>query len=101
MKKIMLACSAGRSTSLLVEKMRKSARERGLDVEIEALPVAEAERRLDEYDVVMLGPQIRYKLEDMRKAADGHTPVDVIKMTDYGMMNGKNVLDAALAVIGK
>ena len=49
----------------------------------------------------MLGPQIRYKLEDMRKAADGHTPVDVIKMTDYGMMNGKNVLDAALAVIGK
>ena len=32
MKKILLVCSAGMSTSLLVTKMRNSAKEKGIEV---------------------------------------------------------------------
>ncbi len=41
MKKIMLCCSAGMSTSLLVKKMVDEAHKRGLEAEIKAYGVAE------------------------------------------------------------
>ncbi len=44
MKKIMLVCSAGMSTSLLVTKMEKAAVEKGEEIQIFAV----AERRSEE-----------------------------------------------------
>lgn len=95
MKKIMLVCNAGMSTSLLVQKMQAEAKNRGLDVEIEARPMAEAMEALDTADVLLLGPQIGYARSDFEKATD--KPVDVIAMVDYGRMNAPKILDDALA----
>ncbi len=51
----------------------------------------------DGIDVAPLGPQIRYKLAEAKKiCGPKNVPVDVIPMTDYGTMNGKNVLNFAL-----
>lgn len=100
MQKILLCCSAGMSTSLLVEKMKKVALERDLVVEIEAIPVAEFESRIDEAAVVLLGPQVRYKLTAFKQVADAKgKPIEVIDMMAYGMVNGAKVLDQALALI--
>ena len=97
-KQIMLVCAAGMSTSLMVNKMQKVAEERGLAATIFAVPVSEAEDYLSEkkVDVLLLGPQVRYLLEDLQeKLASKGIPVDVIPMTDYGMMKGDKVLDMA------
>ena len=94
MQKIMLVCNAGMSTSLLVQKMQNEAKTRGLDVEIEARPMAEAMEALDTADVLLLGPQIGYARSDFEKATD--KPVDVIAMVDYGRMNAPKILDDAL-----
>ncbi len=97
-KKIMLACSAGMSTSLLVTKMQKTADETGADVEIFATAVADALNKLESEhpDVLMLGPQVKYMLADFEKQAA--CPVAVIDMRDYGLMNGAKVLQEALAI---
>ena len=97
-KQIMLVCAAGMSTSLMVNKMQKAAEERGLAATIFAVPVSEAEDYLSEkkVDVLLLGPQVRSLLEDLQeKLASKGIPVDVIPMTDYGMMKGDKVLDLA------
>ena len=57
MKKILLACSAGMSTSLLVQKMQAEAEKQGLDVEITADPLNKALDLVDDADILMLGPQ--------------------------------------------
>ena len=95
MQKIMFVCNAGMSTSLLVQKMQNEAKSRGLDVEIEARPMAEAMEALDTADILLLGPQIGYAKGDFEKATD--KPVDVIAMVDYGRMNAPKILDDALA----
>ena len=43
MKRILLACNLGMSTSLLVMNMEKYAKSAGIEVEISAIPIAEAE----------------------------------------------------------
>lgn len=98
----MLACDAGMSTSLLVNKMNKLATEMNLDYKIFATPVSHAESYLDKEDInlVLLGPQVRFMLDDVKsKFNPKGIPVEVIPMTDYGMMNAKNVLALAESLL--
>ena len=91
--KVLLICAAGMSTSLLVNNMKKFA---DADDTIEAYPVAQLEGIVDNYDVVLLGPQIRYKLKDVKKVTDAHgKPADVIDMRIYGQMKGKEAMEMA------
>ena len=98
MKKILLVCNAGMSTSMLVKKMQDAGKELNIDVSIEAKSLADAKKEITEADIILLGPQVRYELDNVKKIA-GTTPVEAINMMDYGMMNGKKVLEHALSVI--
>ena len=99
MKKILLVCSAGMSTSLLVNKMNNAAKEMGEEVFIEALPVSECSTRIDEVDFVLLGPQVRFQKPVVEKLANGRIPVEVIDMRSYGIMDGKTILKSTLTKI--
>ncbi|MEE0967121.1 MAG: PTS sugar transporter subunit IIB [Bacilli bacterium] len=104
MKKIMLVCAAGMSTSLLVTKMKAAAKEMGDEIEIFALPISDGEKKLAEVDCVLLGPQVRFQKAQIEKLiADGgyDLPCAVIDMKDYGMMNGKAVYETALKLMNK
>ena len=100
MKNILLVCNAGMSTSMLVTKMQKAAQDLGVEVHIEAKPLSDAKKAIGEVDVVLLGPQIRYELDNIKKIAV-NTPVEAINMQDYGLMNGKKVLARALELMGE
>lgn len=95
MKKILLVCSAGMSTSMLVKKLQDTANKEGKEYEVEALALSEAETKVDEVDVILLGPQVRFQKAQVEKVANGKVPVDVIDMQQYGMMDGEGVLKHA------
>ena len=57
MIKIMLACSAGMSTSLLVTKMEAAAKEQNIEAQIWAIPEANLSEEITKCDVVLLGPK--------------------------------------------
>ena len=99
MKKILLVCSAGMSTSLLVNKMRDAAKECGEEVEINALAIAECSSVINDVDIVLLGPQVRFQKPVVEKLACGRIPVDVIDMRLYGIMDGKSILISTLEKI--
>lgn len=98
MKKIILLCAAGMSTSALVRKMKDAAKADGYECEISAHSVSEA-KAFEDADFILLGPQVRYRLNEV-KAQLPNNYVEVIDMKDYGMMNGKNVLNHIRAVMG-
>lgn len=102
MKKILLACNAGMSTSLLVQKMQAVATAQSLDVEIFAGPLNKALERLadDGADILLLGPQIAYAKAEAEAAA-GTVPVQTISMIDYGRMNAEKILTDALSVLSE
>ena len=100
MLNIVLVCSAGMSTSLMVNKMKQSALEKGIEAEIWAVADAEAVNQVDKADILMLGPQVRFLQSKMKKIAKGK-PVEVIDMKSYGTMNGALVLEQAIAALDK
>ncbi|HRM89379.1 MAG TPA: PTS sugar transporter subunit IIB [Thomasclavelia ramosa] len=94
----LLVCAAGMSTSLLVNRMKEAAETKEIEFQIEAHPVGQIEKYGEAADVILLGPQVRYELKNV-KAKYPNKPVEVINMQDYGMMNGNKVLDTALKLI--
>lgn len=98
MIKIMLCCASGMSTSLLVEKMKKSAKEKGIEVEIWAVGANEVKSNASKADVILLGPQVRYAQKKIESEAPG-IPVANIGMREYGMMNGNAVLQQAIDLV--
>lgn len=75
--KLMLVCNAGMSTSMLVSKIENAAKEQGIELEVAAFPLTQAEKVIDDWDVVMLGPQVRHCLPQLKKAIN-KTPIEVI-----------------------
>ena len=100
MVKILLVCSAGMSTSMMVQKMKAAADQRGLETEIWAVGDAQAAENIKIADVLLLGPQVRFLEGKMKGIADGK-PVAVIDMLAYGTMDGAKVLYQALSLVGK
>ena len=100
MKKILLVCAAGMSTSLLVNKMKAAAKEKGIEIDIDALPVSECSSVIDTVDIVLLGPQVRFQKPQVDALVKGRGPVEVIDMRLYGTMNGKAILEGVLKTLG-
>ncbi|GED19184.1 hypothetical protein KGI01_09250 [Kurthia gibsonii] len=75
-----------------------------MEADIFAIAENEGEKTMDNksIDVLLLGPQVRYlKSSFDKKLAGTGIPLDVISMSDYGMMNGENVLNQALHLMKK
>lgn len=96
--KIMLVCSAGMSTSILVQKMRDAAAAQGIDATIDAVGESSLKEHIDSLDVVLVGPQVRYLEPKIKKQLGDSIPVAVIDNIAYGMMKGDQVLEQALAL---
>ncbi|CAM3700017.1 Lichenan-specific phosphotransferase enzyme IIB component [Vibrio aerogenes CECT 7868] len=102
MVKILLCCCAGMSTGMVVSKMKKSASERGINAQIEAVGMEQFDANVSEYDCFLLGPQIKYKLNDFKEKADAvNKPISVINQMDYGMIKGDKILNDALAMLNQ
>ncbi len=93
---IRLFCNAGLSTSLLVERLRAEARERGIEADVASLPASEASGAAGA-DCVLLAPQAGGHLSHAREACDAlGVPAGVIPAVDYGTVNAPRMLDLAL-----
>ena len=99
MKKIVLLCAGGLSTSMLVAKMREVAAADSYDCEIEAYGITEADSVVPESDITLLGPQIKFKMDSLREKYPDKV-IEAIDMVAYGMMDGKKVIDMVRETIG-
>ena len=93
-KTIILFCGAGMSTSLLVNKMKEAAAAQGKDYEIHAHALSEEALYAPTADVILIGPQVRFEVANMRKRNPGKKILD-IPMRMYGTMDGKGTLELA------
>ncbi len=95
--KILLACALGCTTGMMVEKMKAVA---DADDVIEAHSVNEMQKYYQDFDCVLLGPQVRLQVDSIRKLCDPvGIPVDFIDVRAYGRMDGAAVYDQAKRLV--
>ncbi len=102
MKRILLACSSGMSTSLLVTKMKAHADSIGDEAEIWAVGQDQARKEMANADVVLIGPQMSFLKGDLQKEAKKYgIEVEVIDMQAYGLADGQKAYEQAVALMGE
>lgn len=98
--RILLCCSAGMSTSLLVSKMKKFANENNEEYIIWAVSGDSVHQHIDRADVLLIGPQIRFMFPQLKKlAVERGIPVELIDTVHYGTFNGGEVLKQARKLV--
>jgi cellobiose PTS system EIIB component len=100
LKRIILVCAAGMSTTLLVNEMNLAAKKNTIDVEILALPANKLSDYTKKIDVLLLGPQIEFMLDKLKeKYEKKEIKIAAIDSMAYGLMDGEAVLKQALTMI--
>lgn len=70
---VMLCCTAGLTTSFFTMKLNDSARAMDLKMDFEAVPYERLYEKSSEKDVVLLAPQIGYRLKDAQAVLSDKT----------------------------
>jgi cellobiose PTS system EIIB component len=100
MIRVLIVCSWGMSTSLLVDSMLAAAQECQYELIVEALSAGEYLEKVDACDVVLIAPQIRHLRKSIEKLASSvGKPVAMIEPFHYATMNGRAVLEQVLRLL--
>lgn len=86
----MLVCAGGMSTSILMKKMEKWGVEKNRPLEVKAFGLSEYEENWKGFDIVLLGPQISYKINEIQRNIP--LPVSQIQSFDYAVGNVENIM---------
>ena len=103
--RILLICGSGASTGFMAANMRKKAKERGMDLIIEARSEAEIENHADEVDFILLGPHLGYLEKDieerLKECNIKNVIVYVMNKSYYSTLDGDAAINDLLTHMGK
>ena len=100
MLSIVLLCEYGASTSMVAERIVEAASKRGIEAVCNAYSTSEIGNIIDSADVILLGPQVRFRLKKFKEAyKEKNVPMDSMDPANYGRMNGEALLDQALKLL--
>lgn len=101
MKKILLVCSAGMSTSLIVSRTMEAVANQGKENEMtfDAMPVAEAADAIREAACVLVAPQVRFYMNELQETYPDQK-FALIPPQVYGMCDGPAIIKLAETTIG-
>lgn len=98
--KILIACSSGMSTSILVNNMLEYAKNNRINVIIDAISESNIKKVCDQYDLVLIAPQINHLFDFYQKyLVDVGVKTSIIGSFDFGIMDGGSVLIKAINFI--
>lgn len=98
MIRILLACGIGASTGFMAASMRKSAKQQGLDIKVNAVSKSQVMEYADKIDVLLLGPHFSSEVSKYREMLkDHHVKVTSIDPEYYAELDGESILNDALS----
>ncbi|MGL4695691.1 PTS sugar transporter subunit IIB [Enterococcus larvae] len=101
-KTILLICTAGITTGLLVRNVQQAADEQGVDVHVYSAPAIVAEQiiQTQAVDALLIGPQSKYEVNRLKDFLNYKAvPYKLISKEDYETLDGEAVLKESLQLL--
>lgn len=99
--KILVICGAGASSTFVAHRLRRTAAERGIDVTAAAGSEADLDAGLAGLDVLLIGPHLAGRYDDIRaRAHAAGTAAVLLPETIFAERDGEVVLGLALDAAG-
>lgn len=101
-RKVLLICTAGITTGLLVKNVQKEVDEKDLDLQIYSAPAIVAEQAIQsqQIDALLIGPQSEYEINRLKDFLSYKSvPYKLISREAYETLDGQAVLNEVLKLI--
>lgn len=95
--KMVLVCYSGSSASILRDHMLAWAHANMVETEIVVSSLAGLDNDKEDADIVLVGPQVRCALSNVRERVPLCIPVMAVDTRDYGMGKGDRIMKDAMA----
>jgi Phosphotransferase system cellobiose-specific component IIB len=96
---VLLVCGSGASSGFMAANIRKAAKERKLDITVNARSESEIENYIDEIDCLMIGPHLAYLMDEVDEiVGDAKVIVELMKPEYYATLNGEKALDHIISL---
>lgn len=100
MLNIVLVCGSGASSGFMSQRIKKTAKKRGVEIEITARSESILESYLNAADLVLVAPHLKAEGESIAKrCAAYNVPSVVIDSDIYGTLDGDKALDLILQTL--
>ncbi|MBV7389740.1 MULTISPECIES: PTS sugar transporter subunit IIB [Enterococcus] len=92
--KVLLICGTGASSGFMAANARKAAKKEGLDFEIKAKSESEITDYLNEIDILLVAPHLKYMLNEVKEEAEAAgVKSAIIPQKVYGALDGKGLIE--------
>lgn len=91
--RILFACAAGMSSSILARQLRREVKGRGLDWRVRCMEVEAVLDETEPFELLLLGPQVDYKVERLQRHFGAQTVVASINQRTYAFCDGAALVD--------
>lgn len=101
-KTILLICTSGITTGLLVKNTQQAVDERGLDIYVYSAPAILAEQiiQTQHVDCLMIGPQSKHEVNRLKDFLNYKSvPYKLISKKDFETLDGEAVLEESLKIM--
>ena len=93
-KKILLSCSGGLTTSYFAYSIQEMMNHRDLGIQVDAVGYSDIDNVANEYDIILLAPQIAYMLPEYREKYGNK--VMTIETVDFATSDFEGIIQKAL-----
>lgn len=99
---VLIVCGGGASSGFLVQSIKKSAKKKGVSINIKARSESEIGDYIDDIDLLLFGPHLKYMENDLVGIGKSHNvPVAMIDQLIYGSLDGNKALELILDLLKK
>lgn len=98
--KVLLVCGTGASSGFMAANARKAAKKLNLDMEIKAQSESEIEDYLNEIDVLLVAPHLKYMIDEVKSEAEAAgVKIAIIPQKVYGSLDGPGLVNTVTDLI--
>lgn len=101
--RVLFVCSAGMSSTIAVNALKKEGAKNGLEIDVLAVGTQEFENEVKNgWDVAMVAPQVRHRFDYLKGFADeAGVPCALIQPQAYSPLGGPKLLKQVQELLAK
>lgn len=97
--KVLLVCGSGASSGFMATNMRKALEKKGIKADIKARSESEIESYIDDLDILMIGPHLKYMMEEIDDYIEGSSVIPILMKPEYyATLDGEKAIEHMLQV---
>ena len=100
--KIVFICGNGVSSGMIANKTQKAGQNKGYDIKTEAYSYAQLRDVIDNFDVVLVAPQMKFNEKSIADTCKVHgKKYAIVDDLTFATLDGEKCFDTALKLLGE